>query len=166
MSFNKHVAYGGLAAIVFYFLWGPAAVFFWAGSVLIDLDHYVDYVYHSGFRDFSVKRMFDYHKLITDGMYRRPEFLNLSIFHTVEFLCALYILGHITDSFAIKAVFFGCIFHMALDLIWLYQKLSLFTRSFFVIEYFIRRRLLMGRGLNPATVYREASRIVRGQDIN
>ncbi len=166
MCFTKHVVLGGIASIGFYLLWGPAAIYFWAGSVLIDIDHYTDYLYHNKFKDFSVRRMFDYHNLISSGMDRRPGFLNVSPLHTVEFLFPLYLCAHWTDSLAVKATVFGCLFHMCLDFISLYKKKIFFNRTFTVVEYIIRKRLLLRRGLNPTHIYIEAATIVRNQNGN
>ena len=61
MRLTDHVILGGFASVVLYPAIGVDAAFLFAGSVLIDVDHYLEYLYHNGFRDFSVTKMFRYH---------------------------------------------------------------------------------------------------------
>ena len=76
---------GSVAASVgLYFMPGARGfynvIYFWLASILIDIDHYLDYIYNNRFTDYSFKRMMAYHGLL----YKRrfdPAFINLSIFH-------------------------------------------------------------------------------------
>jgi hypothetical protein len=154
-----------MASVLFYLAWGPTAVFFWAGSVLIDVDHYYDYLHHNRFSDFNIRRMFAYHNEIATRLYKRPEFLNLSILHTVEFLLPLYLAALWLDSFALKAMVFGCLFHIGLDLVDLYKKKIFFLRCFSVVDYIIRKRQRLGRGMDPTGVYRDAVQVVREKNV-
>lgn len=160
MSLKEHMILGGLASAALYPAIGANALFFWLASFLIDIDHYIDYVYHNGFTDFSVKRMFDYHDALT-LFWKEPEFLNIEIFHTVEFLTPFYILSAMLDSNILQALFWGFIFHIVLDMIFLWRLDIFFKRTHSVAEYFLRRRLYARRGLKTVEIYSKAVEMVR-----
>lgn len=160
MSPRDHVIYGAAAAGALYPGLGINALYFWGASFLVDIDHYLDYVYHNGFTDFSLSRMFDYHNIL-ERFWPRKEFLNVEVFHTAEFLAPLYIASRLLGSAALEAVFWGIIFHVLLDMFYLYRLRIFFKRSYSIIEYFIRKHLLERHGLYPAVIYMEAVEIVR-----
>ncbi len=157
---RDHVILGGVAAGALYPVMGAHVILFWIASITIDIDHYLDFLYHNGFTDFSFVRMFEYHSALS-GLGKRPEFLNLSIFHTVEFMAPLYVVAAYTGSAAIEAVFWGALTHIALDVIYLLRCRGLLKRAHSVIEYLVRRRLLVNRGFEPLSVYTQAVEMVR-----
>jgi len=163
MSPTAHVVYGGAAAAVIYPLAGMYSLIFWAASFLIDIDHYLDYVYHNGFTDLSFKKMFDYNNAL-DRFWFNPAFLNLEIFHTIEFILPLYLLTVWTGSAVLLAVFFGFIFHIALDMVYLYGNGIFFMRAYSVTEYLIRRRMLKKKGYRPDEIFGAALLIINGPD--
>ncbi len=152
----------GTAASVGLSPWlGIYSIFFWLASIFIDIDHYIDFVWNNGFRDFSITKMLDYHDRL-GRLWDRPEFLNVEIFHTVEFLGPLYLLSRYTGSLLIDAVLMGFLFHVALDMIYMYRKNAFFKRSYSIVEYYIRKRLLTRRGLDPAGLMRSTARSTLG----
>lgn len=163
MSPRDHVIYGTVAASALYPSIGTDAAYFWAASFLIDIDHYLDYVYHNGFTDFSFKKMFAYHNAL-DRFWHSPEFLNLEIFHTIEFLAALYLVSLWSASTALLSVFLGFVFHSLLDIVYLSGHGVFSIRAYSFTEYYMRRRRLVEMGYSPGDIYREAVRIVNGED--
>lgn len=163
MSPKDHVIYGTIAAAALYPSIGTDAVYFWAASILIDIDHYLDYVYHNNFTDFSFKRMFDYHNAL-DRFWHSPEFLNLEVFHTLEFLAALYLVSLWTASTALLSVFLGFVFHSLLDVVFLAGHGVITIRAYSFTEYYLRRRRLVEMGYSPGEIYTEAVRIVNGEE--
>jgi hypothetical protein len=157
---REHVIYGAAGAAVLYPALGLGSILFWAASVAIDLDHYIDYVWHNGFTDLSFKGMFEYHRLLTKK-WHSPEFLNIEVFHTVEFMVPLFLIANFTGSAALFALLWGFVFHIVLDLVSLYRNGITFARAHSLPEYFIRKKLLARRGLDPATLYTEAARMTR-----
>ncbi|GMR05354.1 MAG: hypothetical protein BMS9Abin24_162 [Thermodesulfobacteriota bacterium] len=151
----KHVIYGGMGAAALYPALGADSLWFWSASVLIDVDHYIDFVYHNHFVDLRIKSMFRYHAILS-GWWEKPQFLNFELFHTIEFISLLCLLSWWTGSVAFLAITLGFIFHIALDLTALTLAGVPFIRAHSVTEYFIRKRLLARRGLDPAELYREA----------
>ncbi|MBI2400627.1 MAG: hypothetical protein HYV23_06190 [Deltaproteobacteria bacterium] len=157
---RDHVIYGAAGAAALYPALGTGSLIFWAASVAIDLDHYLDYLWHNRFTDLSFKGMFEYHRLLTKK-WHSPEFLNIEIFHTIEFMAPLFIIARVTDSDALFALFLGFIFHIALDLVSLYRNGIFFARTHSFPEYFIRKKMLEARGLDPAGLYNDAARMTR-----
>src|SRR3989304_6935218 len=84
MKARYHLLTGGVAAAVVVPVFGVASAAFWASSVLVDVDHYLDYLCRNGFRDFSIKRMFGFHAYLF-RIGNDPTFLGLNILHTAEF---------------------------------------------------------------------------------
>ena len=162
---RDHVILGGVAAGALYPVLGPNAVLLWIASFAVDIDHYLDFVYHNGFTDFSFKRMFEYHNTLST-LGDRPEFLSVSIFHTIEFVASLYAVAAYTGSQAVAAVFWGFLIHIALDAIHLLRRRAFFKRSHSIIEYLIRRRRLVRRGLSPLGIYSQAIRIAKANALN
>lgn len=160
MKPRDHVIYGAAGAAALYPALGAGSVLFWAASVAIDLDHYLDYLWHNRFTDLGFKRMFEYHRLLTKK-WHDPAFLNIEIFHTVEFIVPLFAIAHFTGSAPLFAVCLGFIFHIALDLVSLYRNGIFFARAHSLPEYFLRKKMLQGRGLDPAMLYLDAARMTR-----
>jgi hypothetical protein len=155
VKLREHVVLGGgMALALSPVLGAPGSAIFWAASVLIDCDHYGDYLHRNGFRDWSPRRMFEFHRLVFLQI-RRPDFLALSLCHTVEFFTFVYVAAAVLRSSVLWAVFWGMCFHLLLDVVWLAWHRAVFSRAFSLIEYAIRRRRMRGRGLDPDLVYEE-----------
>lgn len=163
MSPTAHVVYGGAAAAVIYPAAGVYSLVFWAASFLIDIDHYIDYVYHNGFTDWSFKKMFDYNNAL-DAFWFNPAFLNLEIFHTVEVMLPLYLLTAWTGSALLMAVFFGFVFHIALDMVYLYRNDIFFMRAYSITEYFMRMRAIKEKGYRPEEIFGAVLSVINGTD--
>ncbi|MFQ5466299.1 MAG: hypothetical protein ACE5EI_10260 [Thermodesulfobacteriota bacterium] len=149
MTLRDHVIWGGAgAAALWPVMGGLWSAVFWAASVLIDVDHYIDYVYHTGLRDWSIRRMFAYHKELTRH-WHSPAFLNVEVFHTAEFLAVLYAAAHVTGLAPLKAVFWGFIFHSGLDVVFLARHGIFTRRAYSFTEYFLRKRAMESRGFSP-----------------
>ncbi len=153
MKPQYHVLAGGVTASLLIPVLGVNSAFFLASSVLIDADHYLDYLHRNGFKDFSIKRMFIFHELLFKKGQER-EFLGLNILHTVESLLLLYGASVLTNWMWLKAVLWGMVFHIVTDLIYLYRWRRLFRRAFSIIEYVIRQRSMKRQGLDPQLPYR------------
>lgn len=163
---RDHVIYGSIGAVALYPFMGKETAFFWAASVAIDIDHYIDYIWRNRLSDLSLRGMFEYHRHITKK-WHDPAFLNIEIFHTVEFVLPLFVVAHWTASAMLFAACLGLVFHMALDLLSLYKNGIFFARAHSLPEYFIRKTMLQRRGLDPDGLYREAARkTIEGEDAH
>lgn len=152
MKAQYHALTGGIAAAALIPVLGPYSAVFFASSVLVDGDHYLDYLCRNGFKDYSVKRMFVFHeKLFAKG--KEQNFLGLNIGHTVEWMLLVYAASAITDWIWLKAALWGMLFHLFLDLVYLYLKKRLTRRAISIIEYFIRWNNMKRKGLQPGLFY-------------
>jgi hypothetical protein len=155
MNLRDHTILGGAASIILYPFTGLNVLWFFGASVLIDIDHYLDFIYHTGLKDLAPKRMFQYHNSL-QRWWQDPAFLNMEVFHTVEFLSLIVILALILSSRALWALFFGLIFHIALDLVFLYRHGIFNKRIHSIAGYFLKKRKMARVGLDPARLYNEA----------
>lgn len=162
MKAQEHIAYGGAASAVVAMIWGPwNALVFWLASVLIDVDHYLDHIYRTGGADWNVLSIFKLDnyfrkKLDTGEMQKRA--LCFSLFHTAEVFLAVYVTATHYGQSLLMFVFFGMVFHLFLDLLFLTRYKALFMRALSIVEYMIRKRIMKRRGIDPDKYYLEACR--------
>lgn len=156
MNLREHVVLGaGAAALLFPVLGAQDSAIFFGASVLIDADHYWEYLHRNGFRDWSPSRTFAFHRALFRHI-RSPRLLGLNLFHTLECFLLVYLAGVGLDSSAAFAALGGMAFHLVLDLARLAWYRAVFTRALSVVEYLIRRRRLRARGIDPDLIYQEA----------
>lgn len=155
MKLKHHIICGSIVSLCLFPKIGFFSGIFWAASVLIDVDHYIDFLYRNRLTNFSFKKMFDYCNVII-GWNNRPYLLGLSIFHTGEVIGGTYFISVWIDSDIGNAIFLGMVFHMFLDVLYLLRRGMLFRRVFLLLEYFIRKNLMIRNGLSPDVIYKEA----------
>lgn len=162
MKAQEHIVYGGAASAVVGYIWGPwNALVFWAASVLIDADHYLDHVWRTGGADLKVSSIFkldNYFRKKLDTGEIQKRVLCFSLFHTVEIFSAVYATAIYSGQSIFMFVFLGMVFHLFLDLLWLTRYNALFMRALSIIEYAIRRRAMRRRGIDPDGFYLEGCR--------
>lgn len=164
MSPKDHCILGGVAAVALYPSFGFVnAAIFWLAAVFIDIDHYIDYVYRNRFTDFSPTNMIRFYNEL-DRFWRYPEFLAISVFHTAEFMVPLFIATLWSGSAALVAVFIGCVFHIALDVVFLGRRDLWFIRVYSIIEYFLRKRSLEERGYRPLAIFKASLKAMKGRE--
>ncbi len=156
MNLREHVVLGGAAAAALSPVLGARdSAVFWAASVLIDVDHYWDYLCRNRFRNWSFRKTFAFHRALFQRI-RDPEFLGLNVFHTAEWFLLVSLAGVWLGSNMILAAFWGMVFHLGLDLARLAWRRVAFARALAIVEYWVRRRALVTRGLDPDRPYRDA----------
>ncbi len=161
MKVRYHALSGGIAAAALVPVLGPYSAVFLAASVLVDGDHYLDYLYRNGFQDFSVRNTFTFH----DRLFERGKgknFLGLNVGHTVEWLLLVYGASAVTGWLWVRAALWGMLFHLIVDLIYLLQQKRLKRRALSIIEYVIRWRQMKRRGLHPELPYAATLREMGG----
>lgn len=130
MCLKDHIKYSSVPSLALYPLVGIGALYFFLGSILIDLDHCIEYA--SKFERFSVGGMFAFY----NGLKEPMRYLGLSLFHTLEFLILVLILSFFFSW--LWFVWLGMIFHWALDMVTLYNPNASCCRALSIIEYIIR----------------------------
>ncbi|MFQ5441524.1 MAG: hypothetical protein ACE5EB_02235 [Thermodesulfobacteriota bacterium] len=152
MKARDHIIIGAAASGALYPALGLNTLWFFGASFLIDIDHYLDFIFHNGFSDLSLKGMFSYHRRLV-RYWNSPAFLSLEVFHTVEFMAPLYLIAMALGSAALKAVFWGAMLHILLDMVFLLRHKIFFKRSHSIVGYFISKKGLKRRGYDPGGVY-------------
>ena len=155
MRLKQHFIIGGAAAIALYFYWGLwRALLFWGAAVLIDADHYWDYLWRSKFADWSGWRMFRYWDLTNKDVKNR-NFLLLSLLHTAEAFVSVFLLAYFWYYAFFITIFWGMLFHLCLDMLDLAYRGVFFVRAYSIVEYWVRKKWMIRRGLNPDGFYKE-----------
>lgn len=155
MQVKEHILYGGAVSVTLYPFFGLKTLFFFIGSVLIDIDHYIDYLYYGRFKNWSIKTMFKFHGML--ALWRHnPNIYALEAFHTAEFLLLFLGVAYYFSSAELFLFFAGMIFHLILDFIRLKQWGRVKARAFSFIEYWIRTGRMKRSGVNPEKIFEEA----------
>jgi hypothetical protein len=152
MKLQYHAVIGGTVALALTPALGLNSVIFWASSVLVDGDHYVEYVYRNGFKNYSIKRMFEFYCLLSKSR-KEPNFLSLDLMHTAEFILLISVATAMTGWVWMIATLGGIFLHILLDLFDMYLHGVLFRRSLSIIEYFVRLRRMKRQGIRPELHY-------------
>jgi len=134
MKLSAHIAQGACLWPAAYYLTDlKTALIFSASVVLIDVDHYLHYIYRK--KNLSVRGMFSFYD---DVWERRHAFFGISVFHTVEVLLLLAAAGFWrTELWAVAVGFFV---HLLFDLFHFYRHKVPFLRALSILEFFIRRK--------------------------
>ena len=136
MTLKQHLlATAAAVAVITPFASVSEAVCFSAGSILIDVDHYIFYVQRSG--RYDVVGMFRYFRDVDRNLVKIP-YLGVCIFHTAEFFLLVAILSAFFP--ACKFLLFGLFFHLLLDIVDLVRLKCPFIRAYSLTEHLIRRK--------------------------
>lgn len=153
---RDHVLFGGAAAALLLKVWSPAyCAAFWLSNVLIDIDHYLDLVFWSGFRAFRFHQVFHYSAHICENSRQRP-ILTVEVLHTAEAVLVLAFLGYGLGLGWCRPVLAGMLLHMAVDLFHLARMRHLHVRCHSFVEFWLRKRNMERTGLFPTRLQREA----------
>ncbi len=157
MRLRQHLIIGGAAALALYFYYDWAlwkTTLFFAATVMIDADHYWDYLWRSKFADWSGWRMFRFSDWLKNN-YDDKRYLAFSLLHTVEIFLLVYILARLWSGSFFMPILWGMFFHLFWDVVDLTYHKKPFLRAYSVIEYWLRKKSLLRRGISPDTFYRE-----------
>lgn len=159
MVLKNHIIVGAIGAAVFFpFLGLFRSIIFFLSSVLIDSDHYIDYLWRTRKENkfpagLSPKAMFKYYDQFYAHQFDKRQ-LGFSMFHTAEVFIIVYLLsrfvsyGFLNHDF-FTAVLAGMAYHMIFDVISLAWINLHFIRAYSIVEYFIRFKKMLSRGVNP-----------------
>ena len=158
---RDHVLIGALAALaVLPFLGTGGSLVFWISTVMVDSDHYLDYLVRTRLKHPGIRPMFLFHEELFNRRHRE-EFLALEIFHTVEFM-VLFAGVAFWGGGLLPSIFWGIAFHMAVDFVHGARYGILSKRSHSFIQYFWRRKQFLAQGKDPEAVFAEALRAAGG----
>lgn len=131
MTLKQHTIQATIGSAVLAPFLGIDAVIFFFSMILIDVDHYFDFVIVC--KRFGIRDMFKYHNWLWK---RKKSVYAVSILHTVEVFVLLFILGFWSYYFWI--VLFGFSIHYVFDIYFLYIHDSTTIRAFSILEYIIK----------------------------
>lgn len=132
MSLKQHTIQASVGSMILAPFLGVDAIVFFFSMILIDVDHYFDFVVVC--RRFGIRDMFKYHNWVWK---QKDAVYGLSLFHTAEVLLLLFILGYWSHYF--RLILLGFSVHIMFDLCFLYKHYSFFSRAFSIIEYVIKK---------------------------
>lgn len=155
MQLKEHLLYGGAATVILAPFLGAKVLLFFFSTILIDADHYIDFLYYGKFRNWSVKSMFAFHGQMGRSRHL-ANFCALEAFHTIEFLLALLALAYYFSSPELYILLSGMIFHLYLDLYRLYKMKGIHLRALSFTEYWIRARRMKRAGTHIEKLFEEA----------
>lgn len=131
---KKHFLYGLIVAVILFcfpFVNFWEAFIFLASTVLIDVDHYFYYI--SRKRKYDIKGAYNWFKA-KERLWksiqphdRKHYYTGFYLFHGVEWLILLAILGHFVSQL-FYFVLAGMLFHLILD--WIMQEIYLYPYRF------------------------------------
>lgn len=160
MKVKEHLLYGGSLSLALTPAFGNNTIFFFLGSILIDLDHYIDFLYYGRFKNWSIKKMFEFHGALSRWKYN-PHMMALEAFHTMEFLLIFLFISFFTHSQKLSFFWFGMLFHLGLDLLRLKQWKIINVRALSFIEYWIRTKKMKKIGIHPEKIFEEAYQSIK-----
>lgn len=148
------------------------SIFFLLGTVGEDFDHYINFIFRTWRRrsgslieyfKYVIRTAPVYCEVQIDRLPWGKDFLDMFPFHTVEFWLSIYGLKRLADIYIgsslvsdiLMGIFWGVAFHLVLDIVWHIKKKALFRKSWFLVEYPIRRWLMRRKGIDPDKIFRE-----------
>lgn len=145
---HKHIFYGAIFSVLIYLIFpgiklGGLLILF-LSTFLIDIDHYTYYVLKK--RDLNPIRAFKWHMENFRKYHSLPEeerknfFGGLYMFHGMEFLIILFIVGVFLYK-PIVLVFIGFLFHLFLDLYAEFCYKGRTIKLSFIIDFINARKL-------------------------
>jgi len=131
MTIREHTIQAAVGSAIMTPFLGVDTLIFFVSMILIDIDHYFEYVFVCG--RFDIKGMFKFHDFVCKN---RESVYGFSLFHTVEVFSLFFILGF--WSYYFWLILFGFSVHLMFDLYYLYVHNCFFNRAFSIVEYLIR----------------------------
>ena len=125
-----------IIALLLYPKFDWTVLFIFIGGVLIDIDHYLWYIYK--FRKLNFFECYKFYLARFDKEKIKDVIGILLIFHTIEFLLAMMILSFYFES--ILFVTIGLVSHHILDLIFLYTVPKCIVANHSLILWIIKNK--------------------------
>ncbi len=131
MTLKQHTIQAAIGSALLAPFLGIDTIIFSLSVILIDVDHYFDFVIVC--RRFGIRDMFKFHSWV---WHNRHALYGLSLFHTAEVFLLLFVLGF--WSYYFWLILSGFIIHFIFDFYHLYVHNCIFNRAFSVVEYIIK----------------------------
>ena len=137
MKTSVHIAVSIILAAALYPFFKSNVLLILAGGVLIDVDHYLWYIYQ--YKKFSILQSYKFYIKVMDANDFAKVDGILCIFHTIEFLLLMILLSFYFELALIFTI--GLVSHYLMDLLYLYLAPKHFILNHSVI-YWIYKSLI------------------------
>lgn len=143
-----HVISSGLLTLMLYPFFGIASLLVFVGGVLIDVDHYLEYVIRtknlSPFKAYKnyMKMNKEYFEDLKNNRIPKRTY-HLHVFHTIELWVIMIIISFFTRQYLFL---YGLMLHMSMDAAFyiknkvLYKNLASSGRPISFIQYYLRKK--------------------------
>jgi|TARA_B100002003_G_C13946375_1_gene459035 hypothetical protein len=137
MKIITHILASLILAIILYPVFDWKAIFIFAGGVLIDIDHYLWYIFK--YKKFN---FFDCYRYCLDMM-KKPHchesIGTLLIFHSIELIMLIVFLSFYSEI--VLAITIGILIHFLMDMIFLYVAYKrIIITNYSLILWIIKNR--------------------------
>lgn len=134
MKVSTHaISTSAISAFILLITSWPNALLFLVGGVLIDFDHYLRYVWLK--KDLNLKNAYKWNYDLLLIIPDNPKkYIALHIFHTIESLLFLLIIGYFWNNYFL---FFGVCFHIILDEISMVYNRTFGVRKLSILHYLL-----------------------------
>jgi len=132
-----HSIFSLILAIIFYPEFGWETLSILIGGVLIDVDHYLWYIFK--FKNFDLFRCYTYFIFDIRKMHWKDILGSILIFHTIEFLALSVFLSFYSDFALLFTI--GLIGHYILDMIWHFFVPRMVLVNHSVIYWFLKNNI-------------------------
>ena len=100
--------------------------------------------------------MFRYYKImIRKERLQKKGILHFHALHNAEVFIGVYLLATFWNYPIFISIFWGMVLHIILDTINSIRFKVLFIRAYSAVEYLIRKKLMLRKGINPDIFYKE-----------
>lgn len=137
MKTSVHLVVSSILAAILYPLFNWKVLFILIGGVLIDVDHYLWYIYK--YKKLSLFGCYKHYISQTEKNQFKENIGILLIFHTIEFLFIVTILSFYNEFALIFAL--GLLPHHILDLIFLYIHTKRFMADYSLIRWIYKNQI-------------------------
>ncbi len=137
MKVSTHFFYSLILAAILYLIFNWKAVFILIGGVLIDIDHYLWYIFK-----YNKFNFFDCYNYYLERMDKEKIMENIGVllvFHTVEFLLLIIFFSFYNNLALIFTI--GVISHYLLDLIFLYTIPKRIIANHSIIWWILKNKI-------------------------
>ena len=154
---RDHAGMGGICALVFAYFMGPLpAIAFWLTTLLVDVDHYLQFLVYGRLRHWSLPKFLNFHLYLFENVRGNDKLLTVHVFHTVEFFTFATAACVLLDAPLLWGCLAGLLTHLVTDF-WHLKRYGIYgRRANSYIEYFRRFNSLKNAGIDADAPFRDS----------
>lgn len=137
MEARNHFLSSLVLAAIAYPVFGWSALLIVAGGVLIDIDHYIWYIYR--YRKFEFLECYRHFMVTTKRRDFKEHYGMLLAFHTIEFFMLMIFLSFYSKLALIFTI--GVVSHYVMDLAFLYNVPKCFVANHSIVHWVYKNKI-------------------------